>query len=116
MFGLYLIGYGDPACLESVGLSLVALCFGGVLVLLLSEPPKWLMAALNSRILVWIGKLSYSLYLWHLYAFFVVELSRIDRKYVTVLSLPLAFLFAAFSYYWIERPFLRLKRRYAVVS
>lgn len=113
LFALYLLGFGDP---ESVGFSLIALCFAGVLIILISNPPKFLVSALSTRSLVWIGRISYSLYLWHLYAFFAVEISGIDRKYWSVTAIPLAFVFASLSYYFIERPFLKLKKRYAVVS
>ena len=110
VFTLYLVGVGQP---EGVGLSVIAVFFGGLLVLLLSDPPKALLAVLNNRMLVWIGKISYGLYLWHLYAFFAVEMSGIDRKFQIVASIPLAFAFAIISYVLIERPFLKLKRRFA---
>ena len=116
LFALYIVGFGDAAGLEGVGLSLVALFFGSVLVLILLNPPRLVMSALSSSALVWIGKLSYSLYLWHLYAAFAIEMSNLDRRLWIVASLPLAFAFAIASHYLIERPFLELKRRYAVVG
>lgn len=116
LFGLYALGFGDPASLESVGLSFVALFFAGLLILLLSKPPRFLMNVLSSKPLVWIGKLSYSLYLWHLYANFAVEMGGLDRELWIIASIPLAFAFAIASYYLVERPFLKLKKRFQVVT
>ena len=113
LFVLYLIGFGNP---ESFGLSLIAAFFAGVLILMLSDPPKLITDVLSHKGLVWIGKLSYSLYLWHLYANFVIERSGIDRRFWIGASIPLAFAFAVASYYLIERPFLSLKKRYSVIA
>jgi len=112
LFGLYILGFGQP---EGVGLSLVELFFAGILFLLIFDPPKAIMYLLSNRVLVWIGKLSYSFYLWHLYANFAVEKSGLDRKFWIISSLLLALAFAVTSHYLIERPFLSLKKRYAVV-
>jgi peptidoglycan/LPS O-acetylase OafA/YrhL len=62
--------------------------------------------------LVWIGKLSYGLYLWH-YPIMAVMVARRDDWRVVALGGGLAtVLIACLSYYLIERPCLRLKRRY----
>jgi peptidoglycan/LPS O-acetylase OafA/YrhL len=71
----------------------------GRLVWLLSLPP-----------LVFIGKLSYSLYLWH---FPIEELMRrtmLSREWQLPLDILLSFLLAFLSYTYVEQPFLRLKR------
>jgi peptidoglycan/LPS O-acetylase OafA/YrhL len=65
---------------------------------------EWLARPLTARPLRWTGKVSYSLYLWHvplLAAFGLV-------------GLPLSFLVAAASRRYVEEPFLRMKRRSAV--
>jgi peptidoglycan/LPS O-acetylase OafA/YrhL len=63
---------------------------------------------LNCRLALWMGTLSYSLYLW--------QNPFLNRDLVSPLtSYPvnfvLAFCAASFSYYLVERPFLRLKNR-----
>ncbi len=59
---------------------------------------------LNTKPVVWIGNLSYSLYLWHIP--FLVE-----PRLATRFSLIWIFACATLSYYLVERPFLRLRRR-----
>jgi peptidoglycan/LPS O-acetylase OafA/YrhL len=111
LFGAYFVGFGR---LESIGLSVAALFFASLLMLLLVDPPNALIRVLNSPLLVWTGKLSYSLYLWHLYTNFAVRHLPINRFLGLALSLSLSFAVAAASYYLVERPFLSLKRRFRV--
>jgi peptidoglycan/LPS O-acetylase OafA/YrhL len=69
-----------------------------------------------------VGRLSYSLYLWHTVALalagrFAGHLPKgpsipwTSASYVTI-----AFGLASASYYFVEKPFLRLKTRFAVVG
>lgn len=67
--------------------------------------PSRLGRLLALRPLVFVGKISYALYLWH-----VVFLFALAKLPATV-ELALAFGAATLSYYVIERPFLRWKRR-----
>src|SRR5215471_5241103 len=59
---------------------------------------------LNTKPIIWIGTLSYSLYLWHVP--FLVD-PRITSRF----SIFWIFACAAVSYYLVERPFLRLRKR-----
>jgi peptidoglycan/LPS O-acetylase OafA/YrhL len=113
VFLLYLAGFGQP---EGVGLSLVAVFFAGLLALLLSNPPKPLISVLSSKSLVWIGRLSYSLYLWHLYAYFAIQMSGVPQRFRILAAVPLAFALATASYYFIERPSLTFKARFAAIK
>jgi peptidoglycan/LPS O-acetylase OafA/YrhL len=63
---------------------------------------------LNARIPVWIGVISYSLYLWQ-----QPFLNRTSSVWYAVFpaNLGLAIMAAALSYYFIERPALRLRDR-----
>ena len=65
---------------------------------------------LSMRWLVWIGKISYSLYLWHypIYrALFAFKFSSL--AVITVGSLA-TFLVASLSHYVMEKPLLKLKK------
>jgi peptidoglycan/LPS O-acetylase OafA/YrhL len=68
-----------------------------------SNAAGWLAKPLTARPLRWTGKVSYSLYLWHVPLLAVFGL----------LGLPLSFLVAAATRRYVEEPFLRLKRRSA---
>jgi peptidoglycan/LPS O-acetylase OafA/YrhL len=67
---------------------------------------------LASRWLLWIGLVSYSLFLYHL--FVLTELHRIQFAGSQFLLIPvglaLSVAVAAVSYYVVERPAIRLKR------
>ncbi len=61
---------------------------------------------LNARPLAWVGMMSYSLYLW--------QQPFLNRQLPSMLTafpwnLGLAFLAAAVSYHWVEKPLLRLR-------
>ncbi|MBO9200915.1 MULTISPECIES: acyltransferase family protein [Niastella] len=68
----------------------------------------WWYTFLNSRIMDYIGRLSYSLYLWQQIIIFGSLKFVPERPY----SLLVIFLVANVSYYFIERPFLALKNKY----
>jgi peptidoglycan/LPS O-acetylase OafA/YrhL len=65
----------------------------------------WLRSLLSWPGFVWIGRLSYSLYLWHEIGLYLGQPWGPLGRYLTPLVL------AAASHYVVERPFLRLKRR-----
>jgi peptidoglycan/LPS O-acetylase OafA/YrhL len=71
----------------------------GRLVWLLTLPP-----------LVFIGRLSYSLYLWHYPVDHLIRRTALDKIWQLPADIALSFLLAFLSYNYVERPFLRLKR------
>jgi peptidoglycan/LPS O-acetylase OafA/YrhL len=64
-------------------------------------------------ILVFIGKLSYSLYLFHWLA---VTMANYFFKFASptwfVFAIVLSILFSLASYYWVERPFVRFRKKF----
>jgi peptidoglycan/LPS O-acetylase OafA/YrhL len=71
------------------------------------NPQTWLGRLLEIPVLRWIGRLSYSLYIWQqLFAF---------QKFLPSYALQFVALFgvAAVSFYWIEKPMIRLGYRSA---
>jgi peptidoglycan/LPS O-acetylase OafA/YrhL len=62
---------------------------------------------------VWVGRLSYSLYVWHLAVSEAVryELAGEPRLLVAGTALAATFAAASLSYYGLERPFTSLRRR-----
>ena len=75
--------------------------------------------ALSLRPLCWLGRISYSLYLWHEISFHIIRVS-LGATLNWPLSIGIQFGFAIvvayLSYRFIELPFLRLKRRFTVAN
>ena len=74
-------------------------------------PDGWIGKVLNWRVAVWVGALSYSLYLWQ--QPFLNRHSNLTINAVP-LNLMLAIIAAVLSYYLIEKPFLLIKARFEV--
>jgi len=68
---------------------------------------------LENRVLVWVGKISYGLYLWHFPIFSKLEGTKLPDGVKTCVMFTVAFGVSALSYYFLEMPFLRLKSRMA---
>ena len=77
---------------------------------------------LRNRVLVHLGRISYGLYVFHVFAITYVKasLGHVDSfgKLAIVFgsSLLLTMAIAALSYRWIERPFLSLKERFTIIQ
>jgi len=94
--------------------------------MLIAVPASWINRRLLSlRPLVFIGKVSYSWYLWHwpLLALVRILYDGTPTVAASLLTVAAALAVAALSYYWIEQPFRRSTRppipllvRYAAVS
>jgi len=96
------------------GYTLVAISIALILTVVITSPPKFALSVLRFAPLVWIGRISYGLYLWHwpvrwfIYPKNGLPTSAGQLLTVVVLSLSLTTL----SYYFVEKPFLRWKKRF----
>ncbi len=98
------------------GFALIALGTAVIILDFLLFPSK-LSRAFEFGPLVWLGKISYGLYLWHfpiLEAFKKVFDGRLHPAIYGSLGVIVTLIVAGTSYYLIEQPFLRLKNRYSV--
>ncbi|GAB2580834.1 hypothetical protein GCM10027190_32630 [Spirosoma areae] len=98
------ISYG---LIGSVGL-LTNLLLGLIIVYSINVKNAWF-KLINSAIMNHIGKLSYSIYLWQ--TFFIVYIQD-TYKINLIVTVALIYLAACFSYYFIEKSFLRFKDKF----
>ena len=93
--------------------SVVALSTGIIIFELVSRPHGALAKVLSIRPLVWLGSISYGIYLWHYpILYFMVQYGYADGI-SDIFSALLTLLFALFSWYAVERPALRLKKKFS---
>ncbi|HJX91167.1 MAG TPA: acyltransferase [Pyrinomonadaceae bacterium] len=96
----------------TIGLTIVALAVGVVILQAMQNSPNPLHFVLENGFLVYIGKISYGLYLWHFFAIEITLGLRLGNVMKLVLSLLALFAITGASFYCLERPFLRLKSRF----
>jgi peptidoglycan/LPS O-acetylase OafA/YrhL len=76
--------------------------------------PGWMNSILTWRPVVYTGKISYGWYLWH---FPIIHLLHDTYSaWVSVLGIPISFAIAAASYHYVERPFLSMKSKLAIIE
>lgn len=64
--------------------------------------------------LIWLGGISYGLYLWHMPVYGFLSLLELPRLTFVALGLSITVVVSMLSYYLIEKPILRYKRRFRV--
>jgi peptidoglycan/LPS O-acetylase OafA/YrhL len=87
----------------------------GALLLAVIGSKCWL---LHNRLIIYLGRISYGLYLFHCVILFALNRSRVlgaTPLVVAPLGLLLTIMLASVSYRWYERPFLELKRRFQLI-
>ncbi|MBR6976537.1 MAG: acyltransferase [Ottowia sp.] len=77
------------------------------------SPRSWLRTALEWRPLVGLGVISYGVYLWHLLIPLLLAHRQAPVPAIRVAALVCAVPLALASFWFIERPFLRMKTRFA---
>ena len=94
--------------------SLAVLAIAVALLTLVAWTPKFAITVLSFTPLTWIGRISYGLYLWHWpVRGLVYGKSEQPAIRQIVAAIVLSFAIAGFSFYLIERPFLRWKRHFS---
>jgi peptidoglycan/LPS O-acetylase OafA/YrhL len=96
-------------------LSLISLSSAVLLLAILISPGKTGLLLLRFSPLVWVGRVSYGLYLWHWpVLWFVHNLPIFPRSLVQpLLVIVFSFGLTSLSYYLVEKPFLNWKHRFS---
>ena len=116
------LGYPVPPDFQAafgltIGGTLFALGVAFALAALLSNSNNLFAKVLRLPPLVWSGRLSYGLYLWHFFVFaFVAGLFGAYQSRIIPIQIAATFLIAALSYYLLERPCLKLKKRFSIIK
>ncbi|HEY1108637.1 MAG TPA: acyltransferase [Opitutaceae bacterium] len=116
------LGQGLAATIAELSrLTLISLACAAVVLHVLAFPNSRLARCLALRSLVWVGLVSYFVYLFHRPVWYVLHWAIFDRTPahltlaaggVTVLALGLTLLLAAASWRWLESPLLRFARQF----
>ncbi len=98
------------------GMTAAAAAAGVLIADMTARPEGWIASALGRQPLVGIGRISYGLYLWHfplVYGCGALAVDGTPPNYPrAALAIGLTFVIAGASYRWIEKPMLRIKRRF----
>jgi len=120
LVGLALIMLSNDSRIFYDGLSDLFCLLAAVIVLSVVENRSILQRALSLAPLVFVGRISYALYLWHFAILNWVErsgaFSSTGHYTQITLALIISFLVAVVSYRFVERPFLRIKWRISRVA
>ena len=89
------------------GLATLFPVIGTFLIIIFSNKNNLINKLLSFKPIVFIGLISYSLYLWHLPIFVFLRISEIDfpSNYHYILLVILIFILSIFSYYFVEKAF-----------
>lgn len=82
----------------------------GTFLVLSAMPTAWLNRhVLSNRILVWVGLISYPLYLWHWPVLYLMSLVSVRSHISRLIAVSLSVVLAALTYLMIEKPIRRSK-------
>lgn len=100
------------AWMQTFGFTLIPLLTAVVVAYLMANPLSVLTRTLEYAPLVWAGKISYGLYLFHWPIIRYMNNAGFSRWTVMAIAIPATFLIAGLSYKYIEAPALKLKERF----
>lgn len=103
--------FRDPFFRETLRYTLLGAALA-VLMMSVLLRGDWRSALLNTPGLIWVGRLSYSLYLWHFLARPISNQMSVEGPAKIVLQFALAVSMATASYYFVERPVTRWRKRF----
>jgi peptidoglycan/LPS O-acetylase OafA/YrhL len=91
------------------GFALLATAAAAIIVWVVLAPSSYLRGFLEYGPLVWVGRISYGLYLWHYPIFKAGSLLRLGWPLQLLVAVTATLTVTSLSYYLVERPALKLK-------
>jgi len=110
LFAAFYIIDSESFVLSGFPLLLFA-CVSAVLIVRALDARSFLARALAVTPMVFLGRISYSLYLWHAPIFLLFGVSATEKGLSLIPALVLSLVAATASYYFIELPFLRRRAK-----
>jgi len=95
------------------GFILLALLAAALLLDVLINPRSIMKKVFEMKWLVWLGSVSYGLYLWHWTILWAMHGMKWNHWTIVLTGVPLSFAMTLLSYYGMERRILRYKNRFA---
>jgi len=93
------------------GFTLLASATAVLLVNMVLSPSSLLRGLLEYRPLVWLGRISYGVYLWHYPIFKAASFLRLGWPLKLCIGMAVTLIVSSLSYYLMEKPVLKLKER-----
>jgi peptidoglycan/LPS O-acetylase OafA/YrhL len=113
VFCLIATDYASPL-MHLGGFTLLAVAAAVLIVNAVLSPASQLTALFEVRPLVWVGRISYGLYLWHYPVFKAANLLQLGWTFKLCVAVTATFAVTCLSYYLIEQPALKLKSKFQV--
>ncbi len=104
-------GYATPF-MHVGGFTLLASATAVLLVNVVLSPSSLLPRLLEYSPLVWLGRISYGVYLWHYPLFKAVSFVSLSWPLKLCIAVAATLMVSSLSYYLVERPALNLKKRF----
>ena len=114
LIGLAIYGRNMQPLMYYAGFTLVELFTAVLLLDVVLNPHSMTKRLLSGRWLVWVGTVSYGIYLWHHPIYRVLQTLGMNELLVFLVGSLLALLVAAISYQFIESPILKQKKHFSV--
>jgi peptidoglycan/LPS O-acetylase OafA/YrhL len=110
-FCLAVTGYGS-SFMSVGGFTLFALATAVLLVHVILSPSSYLRRILECGPLVWVGRISYGLYLWHYPVFKATSFLNANWPVKLCVAVAMTVIVTCLSHYLIEQPALSLKHKF----
>lgn len=111
-----ILGDWQSPFLYQFGFSIIELLTVILIIDVLTNPESIMRKFLEIKGLVWVGSISYGLYLWHYPIFRLLFDFNYSWSTVFIIGFPATFAVAAASYYLMEKPILKLKKGFSHLS